>query len=296
MEMIQLIKEADDLIRKVVARYNGLYTQQGRASQIELDLMLDDIRQLYEKFKLLGQLNMMPPAIRVDKPASAAPSPANPPAETWPEPKEERVMPVGEQQSETVAKPVHQPPQSEEFNAEKTDRNTAPEKTPAPEHMPPPKENEPRREINHEQPAESRISPPPEVKESPKPSGTKTSRSPIQSEKPQHTLADTFHNEKKSLSETIVSPVADSSLGTRMQAQPIADLKAAIGLNERFNFITDLFANDLLGFDEAVKQLNNAANREEALAFLASLGEKYHWDDSMSALSRFTEFVHRRFM
>lgn len=296
MEMIQLIKEADDLIRKVVARYNGLYTQQGRASQIELDLMLDDIRQLYEKFKLLGQLNMMPPAIRVEKPSAAAPSPAAHPAETRPEPKEEKQMQAEEQQSEPVAGPIQQPPQGEEFNAENTDRNDEPEKAPAPEHMPPPKEKAPFREIKPEPPAEPRASVTPEVQQTPKPAGAKTSRPPAQSEKPKPTLADTFHNEKKSLSDTIVSPATDSSLGTRMQAQPIADLKAAIGLNERFNFITDLFANDLLGFDEAVKQLNNAAGRDEALAFLASLHEKYNWDDSIAALSRFTEFVHRRFM
>ena len=58
--MIQLIKEADDLIRKIVSRYNSLYTQYGKVSQIELDLMLDEIRQLYEKFKVIGQLKKTP--------------------------------------------------------------------------------------------------------------------------------------------------------------------------------------------------------------------------------------------
>ena len=58
MDMNHLTRDADTLIRKVVSRYNQLYVPTGHLSQVELDLMLDDLRKLYDTFKTIGQLNL----------------------------------------------------------------------------------------------------------------------------------------------------------------------------------------------------------------------------------------------
>ncbi len=296
MEMIQLIKEADDLIRKIVSRYNGLYTQYGKVSQIELDLMLDEIRQLYEKFKVIGQLNLMPPVLNAEKPVQPAARPAmpqeQPAAAEQPEPQEAQHLPAREEKPDSSADTVQHPVAEEKVT------EMAPE-PPAPE---PVKEDMPTAPA-HTAPAEKPLPPKPAEtptvpvqKEAPTPKPAKAPKPVTASEESKPTLADSFRSEQKSLSETIAPAAGDSSLSSRLQAQPISDLKAAIGLNERFNFITDLFENDLLGYDDAIRQLNGASGKEEALSLLSVLGEKYHWNESIPALARFTEFVHRRFL
>lgn len=297
MEMIQLIKEADDLIRKIVSRYNSLYTQYGKVSQIELDLMLDEIRQLYEKFKVIGQLNLMPPVLTAEKPVQTAARPAlpqeQPAAARQPEPKEPQHLPLREEGPVPPAETV-QPPVAEEKVIEAAPAPPAPE--PVKEELPP--------ETAEPAPAAEKPLPPkpaetpaaPVQKETPAPKPARAPKPVAASEESKPTLADSFRSEQKSLSETIAPAAGDASLSSRLQAQPITDLKAAIGLNERFNFITDLFENDLLGYDDAIRQLNAAPGRDEANALLSTLGEKYRWDNSIPALARFTEFVHRRFL
>lgn len=294
--MIQLIKEADDLIRKVVSRYNGLYTQYGKVSQIELDLMLDELRQLYEKFKVIGQLNIMPQAGSVEKPVQRFSEPTVSKAQpvTPPQPESEESKPLHAKEEpqvkhmqpeqyqapdENVAESAHE---ATETIPAKQELQHVPEQEPAAEKPLPP------------QPAEIHPAPKPKAEPSPKPA--KTSKPVIQPETPKPTLADTFRTEQKSLSDTIIASPADSSISSRLQAQPISDLKAAIGLNERFNFISELFGNDLLGYDEAIKIINNASGVDEAMKFLAELHEKYQWNDSIPSLARFTDFVHRRFL
>jgi len=295
MEMLQLIKEADDLIRKVVSRYNGLYTQHGKVSQIELDLMLEEIRQLYEKFKIIGQLNITPPVVQVEKPAAPAPAQHVPPAaeKHTRSAAAETVATVVKHEEQQIAHQVIEPVTDEP--AEKPHQ-------PAPEAEIIHDENPPEvvagtDEVANPEPETVNV-PAPEPKEepAPKPPVAKTSKPAVHTEKPKATLADTFRKEEKSLSETIAAPSSEALLGSRLQAQPITDLKAAIGLNERFNFISDLFENDLLGYDEAVKKLNSASGREEAGALMEQLHQKYHWNESIAALSRFREFVHRRFL
>jgi hypothetical protein len=104
MEINRLTREADELIRKIVARYNSLYSSTGVISQLELDLMLDEIRLMYEKFKLIGQLNLQHK--HQDHPRVAAPQSAEnqvpassiqdrkPEPENSPEPVPEEVIPA----------------------------------------------------------------------------------------------------------------------------------------------------------------------------------------------------------
>lgn len=295
MEMIQLIKEADDLIRKIVSRYNGLYTQYGKVSQIELDLMLDEIRQLYEKFKVIGQLNLMPPVLTAEKPFQAAARPTvpqeQPAAAKQPEPREAQHLPSREEPvppAETIQHPV-----AEEKATEAALVPPAPE--PVKEDLPPAAaEPAPAEKPLLPKPAETPAVP--VQKEAPAPKPARAPKPVAASEESKPTLADSFRSEQKSLSETMAPAAGDASLSSRLQAQPITDLKAAIGLNERFNFITDLFENDLLGYDDAIRQLNAAPGKQEAIALLSALGEKYRWNDSIPALARFTDFVHRRFL
>ena len=85
MDLNRLTRDADDLIRKVVSRYNQLYVPAGSISQLELDLMLDDMRKLYDTFKTIGQVHLTlqnetaRPEVLVNKQLPAEPTYQTPP-------------------------------------------------------------------------------------------------------------------------------------------------------------------------------------------------------------------------
>ncbi len=83
---------------------------------------------------------------------------------------------------------------------------------------------------------------------------------------------------------------------THLKLKPIHDLKSGIGLNEKFLFIRELFANDHQAYADAVDALNSRANVEEAEAYIASeLLPRYGWEMEKEALVNFLHLILRRF-
>ena len=97
------------------------------------------------------------------------------------------------------------------------------------------------------------------------------------------TLADKFMN------------AADRTLAAKIKKQHIQDLKTAIGLNDKFHFIKELFNNDVLKYNETVDQLNQAGSREKAESHLAALREKYQWADELEPYLKFSEYVDKKY-
>jgi hypothetical protein len=84
-------------------------------------------------------------------------------------------------------------------------------------------------------------------------------------------------------------------MGSRLQFQPISDLITGIGLNDKFSFISDLFANNASKYEEAIHRINKAVNLDEANWIL----QKYHsaeWEQKHETLVRMKDFVKRRFI
>ena len=265
MEMHRLTREADELIRKVVARYNSLYSPSGKISHIELDLLLEELRQLYDRFKLMGQLNLQVP--EKEHPATAA---TQPPAETLAD-RQEAVQPQQEEKAEEVR----------------------PEPEPEPVHQ--------RREYR-EEPAPAQAEQLPMKEESPVPSvpeqtpqWTVPATHKPSPEEPPQTLADRYKTDHKSLSESMAGSTVDNSLGSRLQHQPIEDLKSVIGLAEKFNFINQLFGGDPLAYDKAISQLNSATRLPEAEAYLGTLGLNFKWAADSAEAAKLAEIIRRKF-
>lgn len=89
----------------------------------------------------------------------------------------------------------------------------------------------------------------------------------------------------------------DNSLAARLQRTPVSDLVRAIGINQRFTFIQELFNNDSKAFAEAVKHLNGLGGLEEAEEFLfKTLVPQLKWDtEENPVVQEFIILVQRRF-
>ncbi len=87
------------------------------------------------------------------------------------------------------------------------------------------------------------------------------------------------------------------SLADRFKNAPISDLRAAIGLNERANFIRDLFHGNREAYFQTLEQLNAAHDYQEAVVYLEnSVKEAYGWNEQHETVQAFMELVYRRFL
>lgn len=75
----------------------------------------------------------------------------------------------------------------------------------------------------------------------------------------------------------------------------IDDLKAAVGLNEKFRFINELFGGNQQEYSIAINQLNTVPDIEEALIYYDTLKNIYNWDTAAECYIKLLELVHRRF-
>jgi hypothetical protein len=109
-------------------------------------------------------------------------------------------------------------------------------------------------------------------------------------------LAEKFR-EEPTLYDKISKGREDNSLAARMQRKPVPDLKAAIGINEKFSFISHLFKGDASEYLTTVDYVNTCPDIRSALAYLNDhIVGKYAWDQNNPHVHEFFDLVERRFL
>jgi hypothetical protein len=77
---------------------------------------------------------------------------------------------------------------------------------------------------------------------------------------------------------------------------PIRDLKKAIGVNDRYVFLNELFRGDETMYERSLKTLNSFRIYQEAEYWInRELKIKLGWDDNNSIVHHFCQLVRRRF-
>jgi len=104
-------------------------------------------------------------------------------------------------------------------------------------------------------------------------------------------LADRF-TAGGTLGEKISGGKKEDVVSSVIQGKPIADIAAAIGINDRFYFIRELFSGDALAYGDTIKRLNAAASLGEAMKIL---DESTVMGSDPAAQSSFVDVVRRKF-
>lgn len=86
-----------------------------------------------------------------------------------------------------------------------------------------------------------------------------------------------------------------TSLADRLTNSKIDNLKSAIGINEKFAFITDLFSSSNENYNEAINVLNNCTDGREAKLHLNDLSIQHNWDLDSKTVASFFELIERRY-
>ncbi len=85
-------------------------------------------------------------------------------------------------------------------------------------------------------------------------------------------------------------------LGDALTELPIRDLKKAIGVNDRFLYINELFRGDESMYERSIKTINSFSILPEAEYWIQrELKTKIGWSESNETVKQFVQLVKRRF-
>ncbi|MDP4262666.1 MAG: hypothetical protein Q8941_09060 [Bacteroidota bacterium] len=112
----------------------------------------------------------------------------------------------------------------------------------------------------------------------------------VQENKPARTTA----KEPESLNDKLKQPKIE--LIEVLKEAPVKDLRKAIGINDRFLFIDDLFRGDESMYERSIKTINSFNIHAEAEYWIIrELKVKLGWDNDHPTVHHFDQLVRRRF-
>jgi hypothetical protein len=218
MHHIILHQQISRLLEKITGQHDAITAQESKVPQIEIDILLSDIRALYETVKRLEQNNAL------------APTPEN-------------------------------------------EKATTPHSAPV---------------ISEEDTVNGKA-----LQATPEPSSSGIEKSFARAGEP---TVGSRYKEEPTLHDRITKTAVDNSLGSKLQKKPIRDLKSAIGINEKFIFISELFDGNQQEFIETVETLNKCSRLDVALTHIGIIRTKYSWNEENKPVKDFMELVERRFL
>jgi hypothetical protein len=85
-------------------------------------------------------------------------------------------------------------------------------------------------------------------------------------------------------------------LADRLGEMPIKDLRHAIGINDKFQFIQELFRGDIDTYERSIKTINEFNSLQEAEYWIErELKIRQGWDDNNHIVKQFYSIVRKRF-
>jgi hypothetical protein len=112
-------------------------------------------------------------------------------------------------------------------------------------------------------------------------------------------FSETSTREKNKGKKTIVEKIAEDKsveiLAEKIGKKKILGLNQAIGINEKFFFINELFEGNMKEYKNAIDALDQFDSRDKSYEHLNALIEKFGWDKSKDAYTMLLDFVERKF-
>jgi len=101
---------------------------------------------------------------------------------------------------------------------------------------------------------------------------------------------------EQSLNESF-SSMKSPTLKEKIVGTPISDLRAAISINQKFKFISELFEDDAQAFEKSVETINGYTSYIEADDYMENnLKPRYGWETNSASAKEFADLVSRRFL
>ena len=289
---IKTIKDEINFINDAInEEIEMILKHKGRIPRIELDMIMSNLREIYEYFYKLQELNnnlitkplspieipeekkkpkfkekAEPEQIKLNHPVEVKPKPeiktdeiikqeevkaVEFKIETEPEKTEEKIVEVIQQSEEKVFEPPLQP---------------------------------------KEKPVE--VIPPPEDKSI----ITKSDIKPGKSKTPEQkkSTLDLFAENSNTIGDKFLEK-DDKSIAASMSHNHIKNIKKAIGINEKFLFINELFHGNMHDYNLALDKFNSYETVYEAGQFIDELKSKNNWKTDENPFNQFVDIINRKY-
>ena len=103
-------------------------------------------------------------------------------------------------------------------------------------------------------------------------------------------LGEVINHDKQTLADTIVPP-RDMASELR-RSEPVTDLRRAIGINDKFLMIRDLFDGDARAYEAALDKLDAFGDFDDCMIYIA---ENYAWNANSDGAKFLMELLERKF-
>ena len=104
--------------------------------------------------------------------------------------------------------------------------------------------------------------------------------------KPKRTLADTLNQGGRTV---------EDQLETRVKSKKVDDLRTIININDKFSFMSELFHNNMKAYNDFILRLNAFTDREEALAYVDEVAAQYMWNNNSLVVKNFYKVFDHKF-
>lgn len=104
-------------------------------------------------------------------------------------------------------------------------------------------------------------------------------------------VSDRFRTAKPSINEEMAAKAKTNDMSSMGRSKQISNITNALGLNEKFELINELFGGDKEKFEQAMQELNMAGSFVEAYNYL---NETLHWDMDNAYVQRILELIRRK--
>lgn len=274
------LQKASILLDTINALFKRMEMNNGNVPAIERDLMLQNVRELYEFFVTNAATATVskpinPPQKNTTRPVSSSPVREVPSYRVpEPEPKIEATPPNAVRKVERNSD--YKPPRiielPDDFKTEIPISSTTP---------------------TYSKPEPVKYTPPPPPKPVPVPTPKPV---PTPTLTPTPTPPATVAEDTPEF-DTLFEHKVAKELSEKLGERPIADLTRAVGYNDKMLYTNELFGGELVAFNSAVSRINSMSSFKEARKHLAKLAEQNNWTSpkKTSSAKSFIKLVRRRF-
>lgn len=267
---INLVKREIKIILETLSeQINTISQHQGKIPQIEVDIIMANIRKLYERLGDLNELNGKRVAVKTEMVFAQEPEA---PVETQEEPITE---------TEITIKPVIA---ENEIKVEAEEKSS--KKIEKPLEI----------ELFEEEPAKQEEEKPALVELPKKIKPEPPTSSDLFSTTEKTIIADKFKESTKSVNEKFFGEKNDNTVAGKIGKSSITSIKSAIGINDKFLFINHLFKGDLQEYNKCIDKLNACDTIEVATKALEELKESHQWNNVDEAYQKLEDLVVRKLL
>lgn len=106
-------------------------------------------------------------------------------------------------------------------------------------------------------------------------------------------LSDKLQGERQFIYETLAEKASQQNISAKLQSKPISSISSAIGINDKFKLVRDLFNEDTESYARTIDKLDSCNNFNEAFNYIST---GFNWDMEDESVQFILDLVRRKFI